>query len=587
MGMDLNREMKELLFCLLREGDWITGDELAGKLGWNRKKIQQNIRYLSEESGGDCSIEAQKNKGYLLIGLSEEYKAELLQDVFYNGAYFNLDERRTMLVLVLLFQDGYISMDRLAEEYYMSKTSVFEEMRHIRRWFDRTELLELEVSSKNGVRICGTERAKRYCCAAYAQPAILKLLRLDEIAVMRYQGILKSSAKVLKKAVLSGGIFLSGEAYALILRYIGMTWLRSHLGYQLEEDSGETGKELEDELFRELAEATGYSFTVAEQGLIMELIRYSNVVAVGCSLPEGSAGKAEQMKAFILKELQLPSGELYDDRALWVQNVDSMLYSLAQNRHTVNYYDKEILRKYPLSIHLTRQAFREIYGRKLSRSDVLDMAAYLGAFLDNVRYPAKIRILLAGNQNYQLLANIRRYVTNMLPFVPECFDLLPCYVIEEDMQDYCKKYDLLLTTEPEMLLKEPGFLFVPVVMTDEHIEVVRLKIREWMKRYAENKLRELEEGIEYLELEKLESLCGLFPEDDLGHMTVYVLNRNTLFLEGIFCGRPTGVRRITLKNKFFYDYRPITEIIAVQYREGEPGIVEYFKMVAQLLQKLG
>lgn len=588
--MELNREMKELLFCLLREEDWITGDELAGKLKWSRKKVGQSIRWLSEEANGAYSIEAQKNKGYLLIGLSEEQKAGLLQDIFYNGAYFNLDERRTTLVLELLFQDGYISMDRLAEEYYMSKTSVFEEIRHIKRWFSRTEALKLEVSSKNGIRIHGTEQAKRYCLAVYAQLNILKLLRIDQMTVMRYQGILKSSSKVLRKAVLADGIILSGEAYAMILRYIGMTQMRSSLGYVLEDDAGEVTEEAEeemlDELFDELADATGYTFTITEQKLIMELIRYSNIVAFQGKTPEIFLKNAEKLKNFIAEKLQIFMDGIFENTMLFMQNVDSMLYSLSKDRHLANYYDKDILRKYPLAVHITAQAFKEVYGRKLSRSDILDASVYLGSFLDHIRYPSKIRILLVGNQNYQMLANIRRYILDMFSFTPECFDLLPCYVLESEEDAFCKKYNLLLTTEPEMLLKQPEFLFVPVVMTDEHIRVTQSKIKNWVKGYTENILRKVKEDIEYLEMETLNSLCEIFPEDVLEDMTVYALNRNTLFLEGIFRDIPTGIRRITLRNKFFYKYQSITEIIAVQYHEEDPGIVEYFKMVARLLQNL-
>ena len=152
MDFNIDKEMRELIFCLLKEDNWITGDELSIRLGWNKKKIQNIIRRLSEKFGSQCVILSKKNRGYLLVGIYDELKRYLMQYIFYNDRYFNLEERKVMIILDLLFTNDYMPMGKLADKYFVSKTVIFEEIKNLKRWFGRINGLELEVSSKNGIK---------------------------------------------------------------------------------------------------------------------------------------------------------------------------------------------------------------------------------------------------------------------------------------------------------------------------------------------------------------------------------------------------------------------------------------------------
>ena len=141
--MKLRKEARDLLFCMLRKGDWITSEELSRMLEWNKKKVQQNMKWLIKDVGKEGCIETQKNKGYRVCRISKRFRSEILKDTFYNEVYFNLDERRIILSMDLLFRRQYISMDQLAEDYYLSKSVVFEEIRQMRRWFGRNNDIQL------------------------------------------------------------------------------------------------------------------------------------------------------------------------------------------------------------------------------------------------------------------------------------------------------------------------------------------------------------------------------------------------------------------------------------------------------------
>lgn len=582
--MNLDKELKDLFFCLLSDNDWVTGEELVGKLGWNRKKVQQNMRWLMDELKGQCSIESQKNRGYLLLDLSNELKAAALQEVFYNDSYFHLDERRTVLLMALMFQKDYISMDKLAEDYYLSKTAVFEEIRQMKRWFQRIEYLELEVSTKKGIRIHGTERTKRYGCAAFAQLNILKLMNIDQMAVLRYQGILKSSARILRKRVIKDNIMISGEDFFFILRYIGITCMRSSMGYLLEDAQNTEVPVMLDELFDELSQVTGYIFSVQEQEDIMEIIRFSNVVSSE-RVMETDFSHVLQLEQWIIDKLKLNQKQLFENRELFEQNMRAVFHRSTHNWHGVNYYDRDIMCKYPLCLHISYQGILNIYGCRLSRSDTLDMAVYLGGFLENLEYPSKLRVLLAGNQNFQLLEPIRKYVMSVLPGRPARFDLLPCYVLEDVGDRLKEEYDLLLTTETEMLIKYEDFIQVPVIMTTEHIRLLKMKIEKWLKEYQKKELDNMEQCMEIQMLDKLENFGELLSEDELKHTTIYALSKSVLCMIHTAPFVKTGIRKILLQKSFLYDFKMISQILLIQFDENDPGLIDFFIIVSHLLQK--
>lgn len=233
--MELRKEARDLLFCMLRKGDWITGEELSRMLGWNKKKVQQNIKWLMEDIGQEGNIETQKNKGYRVCRISECLRNEILKDAFYNEVYFNLDERRIILIMDLLFRRQYIPMDQLAEDYYLSKSVVFEEIRQMRRWFGRNDDIQLEVSPQRGIYIHGEEKDKRYACTAWGPLHVLQMTKIDPDAVQHYQESMEQAAEPLQQLLIDTGRFISGEEYSFLLRYIAMSRLRSSLGYYLPE----------------------------------------------------------------------------------------------------------------------------------------------------------------------------------------------------------------------------------------------------------------------------------------------------------------------------------------------------------------
>lgn len=66
---------------------------------------------------------------------------------------YNLDVRCYDILNYLLYQDGYTTVQQLAEEKKISKRSVYYDIRKINEWLEAQELLPLEIERKKGIWI--------------------------------------------------------------------------------------------------------------------------------------------------------------------------------------------------------------------------------------------------------------------------------------------------------------------------------------------------------------------------------------------------------------------------------------------------
>ena len=180
-----------------------------------------------------------------------------------------------------------------------------------------------------------------------------------------------------------------------------MSRLRSSLGYYLPE-MGE--KPFEYSAFYEtLSRKLGYTFSASEQTEINKFIRKATILAPK-SHPDAKQENLHALENYFNQKLRLSQPLHFEDPELVAENLNALL-KRPYNR--VNYYDKSILIKYPLAIHLVKQAFQDVFAKKLPRTEILNMAAFLGSYLDTIHYPSSVRILLVGNQSFYLMENLK------------------------------------------------------------------------------------------------------------------------------------------------------------------------------------
>ena len=579
MDFNIDKEMRELIFCLLKEDNWITGDELSIRLGWNKKKIQNIIRRLSEKFGSQCVILSKKNRGYLLVGIYDELKRYLMQYIFYNDRYFNLEERKVMIILDLLFTNDYMPMGKLADKYFVSKTVIFEEIKNLKRWFGRINGLELEVSSKNGIKIHGDEMTKRYWGAAYGQLDILKLIGISQHLVMRYQSIIQMTSDFFLNEIIKDGVYISGEDFTFILRYIAMTELRNSYGFSLKDK----GIFIEDSKFLlKLEEKIDYKFKDVEKRMILFLMHDSNVVSFKNKVGYDRV-KIERLENFLSKKLKVSNLVLFHEKELLYHNIKVMRNRNEYDYHSINYYDKDILYKYPLSIYLATQALQMIFHFKPSRTDILDFSVYIGGIIEKHHLHTDIKVLIVGNQKFEILDQIKNVLLSFASLKIDIVDLLPTYVLEKELS-ILDDYDLFMTTETSTRLKFSQFIQVPVIMNYQNISLFKKVILTWNKKYNEKKLLKFKNKVKRQQLDTIYSIEDIVEKDKIQETTIYALNKKSLCI--IYVGKDVQTETVlyTLKRDFTYEYQKIKKLVYISYNENEEDIVSYFYDVSSFIQ---
>lgn len=394
--MNITRHELDILICLMKQNDWVTSSSLADALDSNKKSIQQEIKYLSSKLKEQCVIVSNQRRGYYLEYLSKEIRKEIVSVLIYNEAHYSMQNRTSVLALFLLFQDDYVTMNDLTEKFYISKTTVFSEIKILKRWINRIHGLHLDVSNQWGIKIIGNEYARRYGCASFAQMNIVKQILLAEHWGVQYETYLESSKNTLRKYLKQNDFIISGEDFTRVVRYIAITILRSAMGYQLDDCiTNASTDSLVTNILAEISAAVNYSFTLMEILEIQQRLLDSSIVNSDNEGTWETNQKVSELEAFIINTLKIPVKDLFMERELFTANVDQTLRRVSNGRKLVNYYDKNILSDNPLAVHLMNIGFKRIFQVKLPKPELTFLATHLAGEL--CKYEGSVNILLISS----------------------------------------------------------------------------------------------------------------------------------------------------------------------------------------------
>ena len=195
--MDLNKRQLQILVVLRNKNHWITSEELAEALGTNKKTIQTEIKNMLAIYEKKIIIQSNKRSGYFLESIESETKQQIIQEVTKHKIYSSMDFRASTIVTYLLFQKGYVSMQKIADIFFLSKTAVSLQIKTILRWIERNPKLELEVSSTKGLKIIAEENSKRIFLSLVGTETVIKHARLPKQSSEIFSNVMPTGQRTL------------------------------------------------------------------------------------------------------------------------------------------------------------------------------------------------------------------------------------------------------------------------------------------------------------------------------------------------------------------------------------------------------
>lgn len=153
---------KRIIKALLDANDYVSVTSLADDLHCSEKTVRNDLKVLDQwlKQYPTLTIERKPSVGVCLKG-DDEAKEKLLRDLLHIS---DEEERQLQLLKRLLMTDKPVTMQQLADELYMSKSTIHQDLEHIDRWL-RPFHLQLVRKPNLGLRVEGEEKNWRMALA--------------------------------------------------------------------------------------------------------------------------------------------------------------------------------------------------------------------------------------------------------------------------------------------------------------------------------------------------------------------------------------------------------------------------------------
>jgi lichenan operon transcriptional antiterminator len=158
----MNSRQFNLLTYLIGEEEPITGQYLAKQIQVTSRTVRNDLKvidhFLSSESLG-ASIKSLKGKGYILEVENEQVFNEYLKSCIEEDEQLPIEpeDRVHFLVKKFLLESHFIKIEDLADELYVSRSTLQNDLRDVKVVLDRYNLC-LEKRPSYGLKVIGKEK---------------------------------------------------------------------------------------------------------------------------------------------------------------------------------------------------------------------------------------------------------------------------------------------------------------------------------------------------------------------------------------------------------------------------------------------
>lgn len=193
------------MIAILRElmgaKSMITSEDLANVIHVTSRTVRNDIKeldFILSQKGAE--IKSIRGTGYELIIKDDQLFRKFLQEIFQKDplqqeAAPNLPEERVQyLIKRLLLTEGFVKLDDIADELFISKSTLQNDLREVKKVLDEFGIM-LEKRPNYGFRFTGDEAKLRYCISEYlfnreeTKPNVdhagLSILSEEEITTIR------------------------------------------------------------------------------------------------------------------------------------------------------------------------------------------------------------------------------------------------------------------------------------------------------------------------------------------------------------------------------------------------------------------
>lgn len=405
----LDSRLSSILRELMTAETPITGKYLASINQVTTRTTRDDIKHLDATlKDHGASIQSIMGQGYELTILDDQkYRKFLQEHVDVNKETKTVprtpEERISYMIRRLLLFDGYCKLEDLADELYVSRSTVQNDLKEVKKILNNYDI-ELVSRPNYGMKVSGGEVNLRYCIAEYIFD---RRTEGEQLNNLNLPAITKEHLQLIQQTVLiqvkENEITLSDKAMQNLLIHIAIAVKRIESGNHitmLKADTQEIMEEREylvaQKIVTELEETFDITFPQTE-------VAYIAIHLLGTKMLSQTNTGEDIVEQVIDEDIvQLIKNALEKIEAklnLDIKNDKELMIGLALHlKPAVNRYKfgmnirnpmlAEIKKNYPLAFEaglVAGMSIEEQTGMKINESEIGYLALHIGAAIERIK----------------------------------------------------------------------------------------------------------------------------------------------------------------------------------------------------------
>lgn len=245
--MYISKRQAILLNLLLKSQEPMTSKTLADAVSVTSRTVKKDLKELADfVSAYGASLIAKQGIGYYLTYDTPHQKQKLIKELDLNEMAQNnvipngFSQRVNYIIRKLLTIDYFIKLDDLAEELFISRSTITNDMKTVKELLKRYDLTLIHRPGK-GTMILGNEVAKRRCIADFFfhSGVDAKFYALDHAMFIGNHEEVTKLQKELCKVLDAYGIRMSNQSQEYLMIHIMIMIRRLTFSEYVQIDSGE------------------------------------------------------------------------------------------------------------------------------------------------------------------------------------------------------------------------------------------------------------------------------------------------------------------------------------------------------------
>lgn len=482
------------------------------------KTINNEIVEINELLGKSGQILMSPERKLIL----EQYDVNLVQtirDSFSQNIEEYYDYDRTHRVLLILFyEDDYLSMESLANKLYISKSA-------LSKLFNRSWRLReyVEVNPTKGLRINWKEKKKRnFISKNYLLSEVFETYVASDVDFSKLDKILLAE---LGPLFISHEYYISGGSMNLFRVYLIVSIMRSmDPKKQLEKESEIEISSLMQDIQRLLEKEFDIKLNTNDLFACQRKLNELNVLNSANRILDKK--KIEELnrkydvfirRVELLFQIKIEMNETQYQQ--FILHMYKLLIRHENNTDVQNFSKRDINTNYPFTALVIRDIFCPIFELSVAESELSFVILYFAQFLE---VDKDTKLLLVSDAPASLIVDIKRKITDLKQIE---FESLPTYYFESISKN---EYDVIITTEMEVVTEDPKILLISSIISKQELYIIDQYVAAVVSKNRNNRFNDIEKLYYKLEQIHLLSMQDFIDSHDVGNIQEYdiVLNHD-------------------------------------------------------------